>query len=243
MKKVAVVTGSTKGIGLAIAKDFLSRGCRVVLNYAHDDDESERVRAALCNLYSADDFVVVKADLSTYEGLECFVEAVTRFAEVVNFLILNAAVTDKTGFGGVGRLDWQKVFDANLNVPFFLVQALSERIVRQGRIVFIGAVMGMFPHAMSLSYGVSKAAVHFLAQCLVKEFAAKQVTVNVVAPGFVDTPWQKDKAPEHRRRIEDKIAVGRFATPEEVSQAVLSVIDNAYINGAVISVDGGYCYK
>lgn len=240
MKKVAVVT---KGIGLAVAKDFLARGCRVVLNYAHDDDEAGQVRGLLSNQYSSDDFVVIKADLSTYEGLELFVKEVTRFAETINFLVLNAAITDRTEFGGVERSAWQKVFDANLNVPFFLVQALSERIARQGRIIFIGAVMGMFPHAMSLSYGVSKAAVHFLAQCLVKEFAAKQVTVNVVAPGFVDTPWQKDKAPEHRRRIEDKIAVGRFALPEEVSRAVLSIVDNGYINGAVISVDGGYGYK
>lgn len=243
MKKFAVVTGSTKGIGLAVAKDFLARGCRVVLNYAHDDDEAGQVRGLLSNQYSSEDFVVIKADLSTYEGLELFVKEVTRFAETINFLVLNAAITDRTVFGGVERLAWQKVFDANLNVPFFLVQALSERIARQGRIIFIGAVMGMFPHAMSLSYGVSKAAVHFLAQCLVKEFAAKQVTANVVAPGFVDTPWQKDKAPEHRRRIEDKIAVGRFALPEEVSRAVLSIVDNGYINGAVISVDGGYSYK
>jgi NAD(P)-dependent dehydrogenase (short-subunit alcohol dehydrogenase family) len=136
------------------------------------------------------------------------------------------------------------VLDTNLNVPFFTVQRFSEHINSSGRIIFIGALMGQFPHAMSISYGVSKAAVHFLTSSLVKVFSDEMgITVNCVAPGFVDTPWQTNKAPDHRKRIEDKIALHRFAKPEEVAQLCLSVIENDYINGSVINIDGGYSYK
>lgn len=98
----------------------------------------------------------------------------------------------------------------------------------------------MVPHAISIPYGVSKSSLGMLAKYLVKVFADRKITVNVLAPGFVETPWQMHKEQEHRQRIEDKIAVGRFATVKEISSTCLHLIDNGYINGQVIVVDGGY---
>lgn len=96
--------------------------------------------------------------------------------------------------------------------------------------------------ADSSENAVTKTALHQLAKNLVKEYASRQVTVNVVAPGFVDTPWQLKKDKEHRKRIENKIALKRFATPDEIADFVMSVIHNSYINGSVLNIDGGYDY-
>ena len=103
--------------------------------------------------------------------------------------------------------------------------------------------MGKYPHSLSISYGVSKAGVHMMAKYLVKEFAPRKITVNVIVPGFVDTPWQKDRPAEIRKSIESKVALERFALLEEVADLCMSVIKNGYINGAELVIDGGYCYK
>lgn len=116
-------------------------------------------------------------------------------------------------------------------------------IKNNGNIVFIGSIFGKYPHSMSIPYSVSKAGIHMLAKSLVKEFCEQKVRVNVVAPGFVDTPWQKNKPQDQRKRIEDKTALHRFAQIEEISNAIQFVVNNGFVNGAILSLDGGYCYK
>ena len=124
-----------------------------------------------------------------------------------------------------------------------LVRDLYDSIAPNARIVFMGSMMGVLPHSVSLAYGVSKAAEIALAKNLVKEFAGTGTTVNVIAPGFVDTDWQKNKPQEIRQNICNKTAAGRFAEPEEVAEAVRFCVKNAFINGSVIEIHGGYNYK
>jgi len=102
--------------------------------------------------------------------------------------------------------------------------------------------MALSPHSLSLAYGVSKAAVHAMVQNLVKFLSPMDIRVNAVAPGFIDTEWQKTKPDEIRNRIAQKIALKRFGTPEEVAQAFLFLIENPYANGEVLSLNGGYDY-
>ena len=103
--------------------------------------------------------------------------------------------------------------------------------------------MGIEPHATSLSYGVTKSAVHALTKNLVKFLTPYGVRVNAVAPGFVDTDWQKNKPVEIRRNIEAKVAMGRFCHPDEVAEIYRMLIENNYMNGSVVVVDGGYAYR
>jgi 3-oxoacyl-[acyl-carrier protein] reductase len=103
--------------------------------------------------------------------------------------------------------------------------------------------MGIEPHASSLSYGVTKSAVHALTQNLVKFMVPYQLRVNAIAPGFVDTDWQKNKPEDVRRNIENKIALGRFCMPEEIAEVYQMLIENKYFNGEIITFDGGYSYK
>lgn len=112
-----------------------------------------------------------------------------------------------------------------------------------GCVLFSGAVMGQFPHALSLPYGTSKAAVHYLTKALVKEFADRGVRVNSVAPGFVETEWQKNKPQEIRRSIESKIALHRFAEPDEIARLAAEILENPYINGSIVNIDGGIAFN
>jgi len=219
----------------------LESECKVIFNYSSDDQEALHLRNELALKYDSTRLSIIKADLSSIENVEAFCQAATQFSSSIDYLILNTGITDRTEFGNVKYADWQRVMDTNLNIPFFLVQKLSPYLQMHGRIVFIGSIMGLWPHAISLSYGVSKAALHFLARSLVKEFASRLITVNAVTPGFVDTTWQLAKNPEHKKRVETKIALNRFAHPQEVAHLVMSVIQNDYINGAIIPIDGGYC--
>ncbi len=236
--KYALITGSTKGIGRQIAAELLQEGCYVILNYAHGDEAAQTTFRDLSRISAT--LAVVKADLSTLTGLEELLQGVRKITPVVDYLILNAAATIRIPFQEITPADWSRVFDTNLTIPFFLIQKLSPAIREDGRIIFIGALMGMVPHAISLPYGVSKAPLGILARYLVREFAPRGITVNVVAPGFVETPWQQDKEPHHRQRIEAKIALHRFANPAEVAGVCRLLITNAYITGQVIIVDGGY---
>ena len=133
--------------------------------------------------------------------------------------------------------------NVNLNSNVFLIRDLYDKIPSNSRIVFIGSLMGVYPHGTSLAYGVSKAAVHALTQNLVKCFEGTGTTINAIAPGFVETDWQKDKPIEIRENIYKKTAIKRFATIEEVAKTVEFCLNNAFVNGSVIEVSGGYCFK
>lgn len=240
--KYAVVTGSTKGIGKAIAVKLLSEGYYVFINYSSDDDAAQQFREEITEYNSQ--YTITKQRLSSYEDAEQYASFIRSVAPHIDCLILNTAVTDRTVFGEITKESWEFVLNTNLNVPFYLLQKLQDGICNNsGRIIFIGSIMGKYPHAMSLSYAVSKAALHQLAHNLVKEFAPRKITVNALLPGFTDTSWQVNKSNEQRQRIESKIALHRFGQSDEIADMCWCVINNQYINGAEISIDGGYCFE
>jgi len=221
--KYALVTGSTRGVGAAIAKTLAVNGFTTFSNGRNGGD--------------------IPADLSTVDGVNKLADAVISKCEKLDCLVLNAAVTYRASFEEIDYQKWQEIMDVNLNMPYFLIQRLSENITDEGNILFIGALLGQKPHAISIPYGVSKAGVNMLAQSLVKVFAPRKIRVNVVSPGFVNTESQKSKPEKLRAKIENKIAMKRFAEEEEIANMCMSVINNGYINGAVINIDGGYDYE
>lgn len=241
--KTALITGSTKGIGRAIGLALLAQGCRVALNYANDEVAAQRFAQELDELGYGGRYQIIQADLSQVSGGKALLEQLGTEFETLDYLILNAAATWRSGLQALELEAWERVLRTNLTVPLFLTQMCAPRLSRGGCVLFIGAVMGQFPHALSIPYGTSKAAVHYLAQSLVKEFAPAQVRVNCLCPGFVETPWQEKKPAEVRASIEGKIALHRFADPEEVAQMACAVLENPYMNGSVVNIDGGYCFQ
>lgn len=239
--KNAVVTGGTKGIGLAIVLALLKRGYRVFTNYAHDEKAARVALQAAGAL--AENLFVSKADQSDKAAMQSFCKHVADHAQQIDCIVCNAGATVRKAAFAITDEDWERVMHITVNAHFYLVRDLSPLLSPAARIVFIGSMMGVLPHGTSLAYGVSKAALHALAKNLVKNFEGTQTTINAIAPGFVETEWQKDKPEEIRQNICRKTALARFASPNEVAQAVLFLIDNPYVNGTVLEVSGGYCFK
>ena len=238
--KRALVTGGTKGIGLGIARMLLQEGYFVTVTYSNDEASAEKCRSELAQLSNT--FDIVKADQSSKEEMRELV-ALLRKEESLDCIVCNAGITLRKGLTEIKDEDWEKVMAVNVNTPLFLIRDLYDKIPRGSRIVFIGSEMAIHPHGTSIAYGVSKSAVHALATNLVKFFEGTGTTVNAIAPGFVETEWQATKPEEIRQNIYRKTAIKRFATVDEVADAVRFCINNAFVNGSIIEVNGGYCYK
>lgn len=223
--KYALVTGSTRGIGKAVGKKLSENGYTVFHN-------GRRKEVELAHY--------IPADLSTLEGVKTLADNLLKQTDKLDVIVLNAGATCRKPVTEITPKDWYSVIDTNVTMPFFLIQRLAGHMAENGCILFISSAMSIWPHAVSLPYGVSKAAVNMLAQGLVKDFAEKKIRVNVICPGFIDTEWQQKKPVWLREKIERKTALNRFGTPEEISDMCLSLITNTYINGAVVNVDGGY---
>jgi len=188
-------------------------------------------------------FYLIKCDLSNTDNILFLLSEVKLITESVDVLILNAGKTVRKGLVDMTIEEWESVMAVNITTPLFLIQKFLPLLGRGSNIIFTGSSMAVFPHSVSLSYGISKSAVHAMVKNLVKFLVPFDIRINCVAPGFVDTEWQKDKSPEVRESIMEKISLKHFAKPEEVASVYMFIIDNQYMNGEIITIDGGYSYK
>lgn len=231
--KYAIVTGSTSGIGLAIAKELIKKGYFVFIN-----GRNPRVVDL-----PEDKYFFVQADVSNKEGVMCLVEIVKSRTSQIDCLVLNAGGTCRKKVEDMSFEEWQYVMDINLNMPFWIVKQFLPSMAKGGNILFISSAMALKHHASSLPYGVSKAAGNALVQGLVKELAPNEIRVNSICPGFVDTEWQKNKPEWMKNKIKSKIALKRFAQEREIADMCISIIENSYMNGSIVSIDGGYDFE
>ncbi|MDR1381075.1 MAG: SDR family oxidoreductase [Tannerella sp.] len=232
----ALITGGTKGIGKAVARRLGQMGYDLILTYGADTAAARQT----CSELGA---VSLQADSSDRNAIDVIARYVEENGIRLDAVIFNAGLTCRDRFEDMKYDEWARVFYANVHFPVFLLQRLLRNMNRGGSVIFTGSLMGILPHAMSLSYGVTKASTHALVKNLVKFLSPYGIRVNAVAPGFVDTEWQKNKPAEIRRSIESKIALGRFCDPDELAGIYKLLIENAYINGEIIIADGGYAYK
>ena len=238
--KNAIVTGATRGIGLATAEMLMKEGYHVVVTYAHNEDSVELCKKRLSAIN--DEYEVLRVDQANKHEMRDFAVQMRKKGHI-DCIVCNAGMTLRCGLQDIDEEGWERVMQVNVNSNVYLIRDLFDVIPQGSRIVFTGSMMGVLPHSVSLSYGVTKAAVLALAKNLVKYFEGTNTTVNAIAPGFVETDWQKNRPQEIRNNIYNKTAVKRFATSEEIADAVRFCVKNAFVNGSVIEVSGGYCYK
>ncbi|MDR3251749.1 MAG: SDR family oxidoreductase [Tannerella sp.] len=243
MSKYALITGGTKGIGFSVAQRLAEKGYNLLLTYNTDTIIAQKSSSELRSKFPDIDAVALQADSSDKKSIDIIEHHIGNRDIRIDVIVFNAGITCRDGFEDMKLNDWERVFFANVHFPTFLLQRLLGRINKGGSVVFTGSLMGILPHATSLSYGVTKTATHALVKNLVKVLVPYGIRVNGVAPGFVDTEWQKNKPAEIRRNIESKIALGRFCDPDELSEVYKLLIENPYINGEIIVADGGYSYK
>lgn len=239
--KYALVTGGTKGIGKAISFALLEKGYFVIINYSNDDENANLTIKEFDSQY-LDRTSLIKEDLSDQKNIKGFCHKIKNLTSQLDVMILNAGKTDRSPFGEIDYQIWLSVFETNLFAPFFIIQELHNIMPQGSSILITGSVMGIYPHSLSVSYGVSKAAVHTMVKNLVKFLAPMNIRINAIAPGFVETEWQKNKPVELKKSITNKIALNRFGTPEEIANSAMFIISNNYINGEILKVDGGYSY-
>ena len=230
--KTAVVTGGTSGMGLGVAKMLIEKGYYVFATYVGPDFEEKMANFEAC-----------KIDQTRREEVYEFIDYVKSRTDHLDCIVCNAGMTIRRSFTEMKDDEWDAMMEVAVNSHYIMLREFFPMIPKGSRILFTGSQMGLDPHATVLAYGVTKAAVHALCKNLVKEFEGTGTTVNAIVPGFVDTPWQAAKPEEIKQNIYKKTAIHRFASVDEIVDAFRFCIDNPFVNGSLIEVNGGYCYK
>jgi 3-oxoacyl-[acyl-carrier protein] reductase len=239
--KVAVVTGSSRGIGRAIALELAGRGARVVVNY----NWSANAAADVVTAIEADggQATAVQADVSDLSQAQALIQAAVKAYGRLDVLVNNAGVTRDQLILMMKEEDWDTVVRVNLKSMFNTCKAAARVMLRQryGRIVNISSVSGIAGQGGQTNYAAAKAGVIGFTKSLAKELGPRQITVNVVAPGLIPTDLTADLAEELCQKAIDLTPVGRLGRAEEVAYAVafLASDEAAFITGAVLPVDGG----
>lgn len=230
--KNAIVTGGISGVGLGVSKMLIGKGYHVFATYI-GPDFGEKL----------DNYEAHKVDQKDRNEVYRFIEYVKSQTNHLDCIVCNAGTTIRRSFTEMKDEEWDAMMEVAVNSHYIMVREFFPMIPHDSRVLFTGSQMGLDPHATVLAYGVTKAAVHALCKNLVKEFESTGTTVNAIVPGFVDTPWQAAKPEEIKQSIYKKTAIHRFALVDEIVDAFRFCIDNSFVNGSLIEVNGGYCYK
>jgi len=237
IERIAVVTGGSKGIGRAIIMELVEPGLQIVFNHFDPpEDGSADETVAMVEEY-------VRIDVSDHEAVKEFMAGVVERHGRIDVLINNAGITRDTFLMRMKESDWDAVLAVNLKSAFNCMQAVTRTMMKQqyGRIVSIASVVGVQGNAGQANYAASKAGLIGLTKSVAKELASRNITANVVAPGFIETEMTAVLPEEVKEAYMSGIPLARPGTPEDVAGAVKFLIseDASYITGQVIHVNGG----
>ncbi len=234
--RVALVTGGTRGIGRAIALSLHEKGYRVAANYAGNDEAAQQFHAET-------GIAVYKFDVGDFAQSQAAIAKITDQIGPIEVLVNNAGITRDGTLHKMTPEQWQAVIQTNLSSCFNLCRLVIEGMRERsfGRIVNIGSINGQAGQYGQVNYAAAKSGIHGFTKALAQESAAKGITVNAIAPGYVDTDMVRSVPPNVLEKIIAKIPMGRLGHAEDIARGVLFLVadDGDFITGATLSINGG----
>lgn len=238
--KTVIVTGGSRGIGAAIVKKLAKENYNVILNYNNSEESAEKIKKELEEQNIK--IEIYKADVSNKEEVKKMVQFTLEKYKNIDVLINNAGIDQIKPFMDITEEDWNKIIQVNLNSVFYCCQEVLKNMIhnKKGCIINISSIWGRIGASCEVHYSASKAAIDGLTKALAKEMGPSNIRVNSIAPGIIETDMNNELTKEDLNEIVSQIPLGRIAKPDEIVKSVKWLIDDEYVTGQIISVDGGW---
>ena len=238
--KTVIVTGGSRGIGASIVKELAKCGYNVVLNYNKSEEAAMNIQKELCNQNI--NIEIFKADVSKRAEVKELVKFTLDKFKNVDILINNAGIDQIKLFTDITDDDWNTMMQVNVNSVFYCTQEVLENMIhnKKGCIINISSIWGSIGASCEVHYSASKAAIEGMTKALAKELGPSNIRVNSIAPGIVNTDMNKYLAKEELEELKKEIPLGRIAEPDEIVKSVKWLIEDEYISGQIIAVNGGW---
>ncbi len=238
--KISLITGGARGIGFAIAQKLANEGSDIAICDVNEESLKEASQK-LSN--SGREILTGMVDVTNFDNVRTFIQKVLDKFGRIDILINNAGITRDALLVRMGESDWDSVLDVNLKGTFNCTKAVAKPMMKQrgGRIVNIASIIGITGNAGQANYAASKGGIIAFTKSIAKELAPRNINVNAIAPGFIQTHMTLKLSEELKQGMLKLIPLGRFGKPEDVADLALFLVndDSAYITGQVIQVDGG----
>lgn len=238
--KTVIVTGGSNGIGAAIVKELALKKYNVVLNYNKSEEAAKKIKEELKEKNI--NIEIFKADVSDKKQVKELIKFTLNKFKNIDVLINNAGIDQIKPFMEITEDDWNTMFKVNLNSVFYCTQEVLENMIhnKKGCIINISSIWGITGASCEVHYSASKAAVDGMTKALAKELGPSNIRVNSIAPGLVNTNMNVELSEEDLKELKKEIPLGRIAEPKEISKSIEWLIEDEYISGQIISVNGGW---
>ncbi len=239
--KVAVVTGSTRGIGNAIAHRLAEAGATIIVNGVSDANRVEKEAAIIREM--GNQCTGILADVGTADGVHTLITGAVEKYGKIDILVNNAGIIRDRGIMRMSEEDWDNVIRVNLKSVFLCSKAVLPYMIKQrwGRIISISSIVGIYGNAGQANYSASKAGIIGFTRTLAKELGSRGITVNAIAPGFIDTEMTRQLDEDWIEHLKSRTSLGMLGAPNDIAEAVmyLSSEKAGYITGHIMNIDGG----